>query len=210
MSQRLLVGFVIPGDAVSCIHAEPAVVPVHELLDEIISYPALAFQHGENPGPENFFKLLHLSLGKHIKGPIFTEKAVSDYCMKMRVEPGVISKGVNDHHKALSSVREARHSTKENLKTFPCAIEKNRDAEHKLRVGYWIENIVTYILSKLDHLLLASILLFIFPISSFAFPGKVVGVTDGDTVKILRSDTHTQVKIRLAGICIAHHQDLPC
>jgi hypothetical protein len=30
--------------------------------------------------------------------------------------------------------------------------EKNRDAEHKLPVGYWIENIVTYILSELDHL----------------------------------------------------------
>ena len=33
-----------------------------------------------------------------------------------------------------------------------------------------------------------------------AFPGKVVSITDGDTVKVLRSDTHIQVKIRLAGI----------
>jgi len=30
--------------------------------------------------------------------------------------------------------------------------EKNRDAEHKLPVGYWIENIVADILSELDHL----------------------------------------------------------
>jgi hypothetical protein len=36
------------------------------------------------------------------------EKAVSDYGMKMRVEPGVISKGVNDHHKAWNSVRKAK------------------------------------------------------------------------------------------------------
>jgi len=35
---------------------------------------------------------------------------------------------------------------------FEIDTEKNRDAEHKLPVGYWIENIVTYILSKLDHL----------------------------------------------------------
>lgn len=75
---------------------------------------------------------------------------------------------------------------------------------------YKWNNLMRLHMSLIKNLLLASILLFIFPISSFAFPGKVVGVTDGDTVKILRSDTHTQVKIRLAGICIAHHQDLPC
>ena len=46
-------------------------------------------------------------------------------------------------------------------------------------------------------LILISILL---PISAHAFPGKVVGITDGDTVKILRTDNHIQVKIRLAGI----------
>ena len=45
-----------------------------------------------------------------------------------------------------------------------------------------------------------SILLTHLPISSHAFPGKVVGITDGDTVKILRTDNHIQVKIRLAGI----------
>ena len=43
-------------------------------------------------------------------------------------------------------------------------------------------------------------LILLFPISANAFPGKVVGITDGDTVKILRTDTHNQVKIRLAGI----------
>ncbi len=51
-----------------------------------------------------------------------SEKAVNDYGMKMRVEPGVISKGVNDHHKAWNSVREAKHSMKENLKTFTCTM----------------------------------------------------------------------------------------
>jgi hypothetical protein len=74
--------------------------------------------------------------------------------MKMRVEPGVISKGVNDHHKAWNSVRKAKHSTKEGLKTFPCAMaklcqklpvvfeidpEKNGYAEYKLPVRYRIE-----------------------------------------------------------------------
>jgi len=57
------------------------VVPVHELLDEIINYPALVFQHGRNPGPENFLKLL-VGFGEHIKGPAFSEKAVIDYGMK--------------------------------------------------------------------------------------------------------------------------------
>jgi len=38
------------------------------------------------------------------------------------------------------------------LVVFEIDTEKNRDAEHKLPVGYWIENIVTYILSELDHL----------------------------------------------------------
>jgi hypothetical protein len=78
LSQCLLTGLVIPIDAVSCINTEPTVAPVHELLDEIIGYLALAFQHGENSGPENFFKLLHVAPWKHIKGPVFSEKAVSD------------------------------------------------------------------------------------------------------------------------------------
>jgi hypothetical protein len=69
------------------------------------------------------------------------------------MKPGVISKGVNDHHYAWNSVREAKHSTKEDLKTFSCAMaevcqklpvvfeidpEKNRDTEYKLPVRYRI------------------------------------------------------------------------
>ena len=61
VSQRLLNGLVIPVDAVPCIHAEPAVVPVHELLNKTIGYLALAFQHGQNPGPKDLLKLLHLA-----------------------------------------------------------------------------------------------------------------------------------------------------
>jgi hypothetical protein len=83
------------------------------------------------------------------------------------MEPGVISKGVNDHHKTWNSVWKVKHSTKENLKTFtgtmaelcqklPVVFEidtkKNRNAEHKLPMRYRIDNIVTYILSELDHL----------------------------------------------------------
>jgi len=37
------------------------------------------------------------------------------YGMKMGMKPGVISKGMNDHHKAWSSVREAKHGTKEKI-----------------------------------------------------------------------------------------------
>jgi hypothetical protein len=71
LSQCLLTVLVIPGDAVSCINTEPAVALVHELLDEIVSYLALAFQHGQDPGPEDLLKLLYLVPGKHIKGPVF-------------------------------------------------------------------------------------------------------------------------------------------
>ena len=60
LCQHLLTGLVISGDAVPRINAEPAVVPVQELLDEIISYLAFAFQHVQNPGPENFLKLFHV------------------------------------------------------------------------------------------------------------------------------------------------------
>jgi len=35
---------------------------------------------------------------------------------------------------------------------FEIDTEKNRNAEHKLPVGYWIEDIVACILSELDHL----------------------------------------------------------
>jgi hypothetical protein len=42
--------------------------------------------------------------------PFFSEKAVSDYGMKMRVKPGVISKGVNDYHKVWDSIRMAKHN----------------------------------------------------------------------------------------------------
>ena len=52
----------------------------------------------------------------------------------------------------------------------------------------------------LKLLLFFLFLFFLLPISASAFPGKVVGITDGDTVKILRTDNHIQVKIRLAGI----------
>jgi len=143
------------------------VASVHELADEIISYLALAFQHGQNPGPENFLKLLHVGFGEHIKGPTGSKETVCCNGMKMRVEPGVISKGVNDHHKAWNSVRKAKHSTKENLKTFPGTMaelrqklpvvleidpEKNGYAEYKLPVRYRIEDIVACILSELDHL----------------------------------------------------------
>jgi hypothetical protein len=38
------------------------------------------------------------------------------------------------------------------LVIFEIDMEKNRDAEHKLPVGYRTENIVAYILSKFDHL----------------------------------------------------------
>jgi hypothetical protein len=38
---------------------------------------------------------------------------------------------------------------------FEIDTEKNRDAEYKVPVGYWIEDIVANILSKLDHLLIA-------------------------------------------------------
>jgi hypothetical protein len=43
LSQRLLSGLVIPGNAVSCINTEPSVMSVHEILDEIIGYLAFAF-----------------------------------------------------------------------------------------------------------------------------------------------------------------------
>jgi hypothetical protein len=138
------------------------VAPVHELLDEIIGYLALAFQHGQDTGSEDLLKLLYLAPGKHIKVPALSEKAISAYGMKMRMEPGVISKGMNDHHKAWNSVRKAKHSTKKNLKTFPCTMaevcqkfpvileidtEKNRNAEYKLPVQYRIESILRFIFS---------------------------------------------------------------
>jgi len=54
--------------------------------------------------------------------------------------------------------------------------------------------------STKDIFFLILIYFLLLPISANAFPGKVVSITDGDTVKILRTDTHIQVKIRLAGI----------
>jgi len=35
---------------------------------------------------------------------------------------------------------------------FEIDTEKNRDAEYKLPMRYWMENIVAYILSEFDHL----------------------------------------------------------
>lgn len=52
----------------------------------------------------------------------------------------------------------------------------------------------------MKSIILYFVTLSLLPSLVFAFPGKVVGITDGDTVKVLRSDTHIQVKIRLAGI----------
>ena len=45
------------------------------------------------------------------------------------------------------------------------------------------------------------VLLFVLiPVSAFAWSGKVVGVMDGDTAKIVRADTGEQVKVRFAGV----------
>lgn len=50
------------------------------------------------------------------------------------------------------------------------------------------------------HILLLAFLLFISPLlQAETLIGKVVGVTDGDTITVL-DDSHTQYKIRLAGI----------
>lgn len=43
------------------------------------------------------------------------------------------------------------------------------------------------------------LVLFLAPIFLFGLDGKVVGVTDGDTIKILTPERH-QVKVRLYGI----------
>ena len=41
--------------------------------------------------------------------------------------------------------------------------------------------------------------LFVLPVSLLAWQGNVVGVTDGDTITVLR-DSHQQIKVRLWGI----------
>jgi len=86
-------------------------------------------------------------LGKACPLGGISDKAVYRNIMKMRVYHGLISNGVNDHHKAWNSVREAKNCTKENLKTFLCTMaepcqkppvvleietEMNGYAEHKL------------------------------------------------------------------------------
>jgi hypothetical protein len=63
------------------------VASVHELADEIIGYLALAFQHSQDTGAEDLLKLLYLAHGKH--RPTLSEKAVSDYGMKMGMESGI-------------------------------------------------------------------------------------------------------------------------
>jgi hypothetical protein len=119
LSQCFLASLVIPGDAVSCINTESAVAPVHELADEIIGYLALAFQHGQDTGPEDLLKLFHVGFGEHIKGPVFSEKAINDYGMKMGMKPGVISKGVNDHHKAWNFRPEGQAQYERKSQDFP-------------------------------------------------------------------------------------------
>ena len=49
--------------------------------------------------------------------------------------------------------------------------------------------------------LIAALFLIFLPVSSLAadFPARVVGITDGDTITVLKADK-TQVKIRLARI----------
>ena len=49
-------------------------------------------------------------------------------------------------------------------------------------------------------LILLVAIFFLTPYSVFAWSGKVVNVSDGDTAKIVRSDTSEQVKVRFAGI----------
>ncbi len=44
------------------------------------------------------------------------------------------------------------------------------------------------------------ILFFLIPSTLLAWSGKVVGVMDGDTAKIVREDTGKQIKVRFAGI----------
>jgi len=49
--------------------------------------------------------------------------------------------------------------------------------------------------------LIVALLLILLPVTALAvdYPARVVGITDGDTLTVLKAD-RTQVKIRLAGI----------
>jgi len=53
-------------------------------------------------------------------------------------------------------------------------------------------------MKKLQYIIAIFITIFLFPAILFAWDGKVVSVTDGDTIKVLKNGK--QVKIRLASI----------
>lgn len=50
--------------------------------------------HSQDAGLEDLLKRFYLIPGKYVKGPVFSKKAISDYGMELRMEPGVISNGM--------------------------------------------------------------------------------------------------------------------
>lgn len=96
------------------------------------------------------------------------KESISHDRMRVWMEPGVITKRVNDHHESGHSVFQTQDVTKEDLQAFLCAVTEfgqelaiileidpkaNRDAKDVLPVRYRIQNVMGDIVSELDDLL---------------------------------------------------------
>jgi hypothetical protein len=122
--QGLLAVPIVPGDLISGMHAETAVMPGHEFFDNCVAYFALSLEHGQDLGAEDLFQSLKVGFGEAMEGPVRSKEPIGDNSVKMRMKPRVISEGVDHHDHAQDAVIEAQHRAEEYLQALVGAVAK--------------------------------------------------------------------------------------
>jgi hypothetical protein len=74
--------------------------------------------YGQYLGTEDLFQRFDVSFGQAIRGPICSKQPVGDDGMEMRMKPGVIPEGMDDHDHPEDAVIEAQQGSKEHLQAL--------------------------------------------------------------------------------------------
>jgi hypothetical protein len=89
------------------------------IVGYILAYLPLAFQHCQDLRAKDLFHFLEIRFWQTLKGSRLTKQPVSKDGMGMRVEPGIISEGGDDHDHPHYSDMKRQHGSEEDLGALP-------------------------------------------------------------------------------------------